>query len=302
MTAKLLEGEPLAAKIRDEVGAAVEQLSSKGVQPKLVAVSVGENPASRSYIKKQAETAESLGITYQELQFPETISQRELEARIDELNRDSQVHAIILQLPVPEHIDEKRIQHQIVPVKDVEGLHPENMGRLIYGTQTVAPCTAMSVIEHLKSTGEQLRGKEAVIVGRSEIVGRPVFLLMLQMGKQAPTPTICHTATRDLAFHTGRADILVAAAGRAGLISGEMIKEGAIIIDVGMNRVPVLDEHGKPVLTKKGKPKKKFVGDVVFEQAVEKASYITPVPGGVGPVTAILLMRNVVECTRAQMG
>ena len=194
------------------------------------------------------------------------------------------------------------MQVEISPEKDVEGMHPSNMGMLVYGKMGVAPCTALGAMELLRSSGVELKGKEVVVVGHSEIVGKPLTLMLLASQMESATPTVCHIATRDLAFHTLRADILFVAAGKAGLIRGDMIKEGAVVIDIGINRVPVLDADGKPVLNDKGKPRRKTVGDVVFEEAVEKASMISPVPGGVGPLTTTMLLRNTVVAARQAKG
>ena len=203
-------------------------------------------------------------------------------------------------MPVPQGIDARKVQMSIAPSKDVEGMNPQNMGMLVYGNPRVAPCTALGAMELLKSSGVELKGKEVTVVGHSEIVGKPVTLMLLASLMESATPTVCHIATRDLASHTRKADILIVAVGKAGLIKGDMIKEGAIVIDIGINRVPVLDEKGQAVLNEKGKPRKKTVGDVVFEEAAEKASSISPVPGGVGPLTVTMLLRNTVECAKMQ--
>ncbi|MCK4262297.1 bifunctional 5,10-methylenetetrahydrofolate dehydrogenase/5,10-methenyltetrahydrofolate cyclohydrolase, partial [bacterium] len=220
---------------------------------------------------------------------------------IEKLNEDAKVTGIILQMPVPQQINSRKVQTAISPSKDVEGMNPVNMGMLIYGQAKVAPCTARGAMELLRSSGVELKGKEVTVVGHSEIVGKPITLMLLESLMESPTPTVCHIATKDLAEHTKKADILIVAVGKAGLIKGDMIKEGAIVIDIGINRVPVLDEKGNPVLNEKGKPKKKTVGDVVFEEAVQRVSYISPVPGGVGPLTTAMLLKNTVECAKAQI-
>jgi len=198
-------------------------------------------------------------------------------------------------MPLPEGIDAKKAQTLIAPHKDVEGMNPANMGELVYGNTRLVPCTAMAAVELVKSVGVEIRGKETTIVGRSAIVGKPVSLLMLDL---SATPTVCHSGTKDLSAQTRKADILIAAIGKAEMIKGDMIKPGAIVIDVGINRVKELDAQGNPVMNVNGKPKMKTVGDVEFATAKEVASYITPVPGGVGPVTVVMLLRNTVEALK----
>ena len=300
MQAKLLDGEVLAAKIKESLKTEVEQLKAKGVTPSLAAIQVGENPASRVYIRNQKKSCEEMGIEYNLHEFSDRTAEEELIAHIEKLNNDKSVTGIILQMPLPEPINARRAQQKISPAKDVEGMHPANIGKLLYGHREVAPCTALGALKLLESSGVDLKGKEVVIVGHSEIVGKPLLLLLLQSQLESPTPTVCHIATQDLSFHTKRADVLIVAVGKPGLITGDMIKEGAVVIDIGINRVPVLDEKGKPVLNEKGKPRKKTVGDVVFEEALNKASYLSPVPGGVGPLTVTMLINNVVEACKLQ--
>jgi len=300
MPAQLLDGEALAKTLREQLKTEIENLKKSGITPHLVAVQVGENPASRVYVNQQRKNAEEMGISYELKEVPADMTQNDLVKLIEGLNQDKNVTGIILQMPLPSQIDARIIQVKICPEKDVEGMHPANMGMLVYGKPTLAPPTALGAIELLKSSGVELKGKEVTVVGHSEIVGKPVSLLLLQSQLESATPTICHIATRDLTFHTKRADILIVAAGKAGLIRGDMIKEGAIVIDIGINRVPVLDENGNPVLNDKGKPKKKTVGDVEFDAAKEKCSYISPVPGGVGPLTVVMLIKNTVACAKLQ--
>ena len=300
MAAKLLDGEALAGKIKEGLKKEIEELKGKGTTPSLAAVQVGENPASRVYIRNQRKSTEEMGIDYQLHELPDTTSEEKLLQFIEKLNKNSKVTGIILQMPVPGQINARNAQMAISPSKDVEGMNPVNMGMLVYGQAKVAPCTARGAMELLRSSGVELKGKEVTVVGHSEIVGKPITLMLLESLMESPTPTVCHIATRDLAEHTKKADILIVAVGKAGLIKGDMIKEGAIVIDIGINRVPVLDEKGDPVLNEKGKPKKKTVGDVVFEEAVQKASCISPVPGGVGPLTTAMLLKNTVECAKAQ--
>lgn len=299
MSAKILDGEALAAKMRKEISAKVAGLKSAGKSVVLNAVQVGENAASRVYIKNQKKSCEEVGITYELKELPSEITQDKLLKFIDGLNADPGVSGIILQMPLPEQINAREVQRKISPEKDVEGMHPANLGRLVFGDTTVAPCTPLGAMELLKANGIDIKGKEAVVVGHSEIVGKPLMLMLLSSMTESATPTVCHIATQDLAAHTRQADILFVAVGKAGLIKGDMIKEGAVVIDIGINRVPDIDKDGNPVLNKKGKPKKKTVGDVVFEEAVEKASYIAPVPGGVGPLTVCMLLRNTAALAEA---
>ncbi len=308
MAAKLLEGAPLAEKIQNELRTDIAKFKAAKNRPmKLVAVQAGESSAgTRGYAKSQAKACEDLGITHQVIELPGDIKEKDLLARLRELNSDSGVDGILLFVPLPQQINPRNAQVEISPAKDVEGMHPENMGRLFYGTQTVAPCTAMAAVELLKSSGVSLAGKELVVVGHSEIVGKPIAMLLLQSLNESPTVTVAHIATSKAGltpFHTKRADIVISAVGfKPNLVTADMLKDGAIVVDVATMQVPELDAAGKPVLDKKGNPKKKWVGDVEFEKAAEKCSYISPVPGGVGPMTVTLLMRNLVRCAMASLG
>lgn len=279
MAAVLLEGRVIAEKIKASIKSEVEALKAKhGRAPKLVALQIGENASSAVYVKAQKKAAEALGIEYELKIAPDSISQAEAESLVMGLNKNSNVTAIILQLPVPKGIDAKRLVNLIPPEKDAEGMHPENLGKILLGQYRIGPCTAMAVMELLESTKINLYGKEAVIVGHSEIVGKPLSLMLLN---KFATTTVCHIGTGErgvLADHVKRAEVLVVAVGKAGLIKGDWVKDGAIVIDVGINKVG-----------------DKIVGDVEFEGASQNASYITPVPGGVGPITTTILMRNVVE-------
>ena len=281
--AKLLEGKPIAEKIKDEVKLKAAELKAKGITPKLVAVQVGENQASAVYLKSQQKTCANLGVDYQLLTLPENISQADLAAEVNRLNSDHSVSGIIIQMPLPAHLDGRAIQSLIAPAKDVEGINPASLGLLVLAKPRFTPCTAAGVMELLKATGEKLYGKEVVVVGHSEIVGKPLALLLLA---EFATVTVCHIATGQrgiLPEHVGRAEILVVAVGKAGLVKGEWVKEGAIVIDVGINRVA-----------------DKLVGDVEFEEAEKRASWITPVPGGVGPLTVAILVRNTVAAAENQ--
>jgi methylenetetrahydrofolate dehydrogenase (NADP+)/methenyltetrahydrofolate cyclohydrolase len=222
-----------------------------------------------------------MGLTYELKELPADTTQEKLGEFIETLNNDKNITGIILQMPLPEGLDARKAQIRISPDKDVEGMHPVNMGMLVYGSSRLAPPTAKGAMELLASSGVDLKGKEVTVVGHSEIVGKPIALMLLQSQLESATPTVCHIATKDLAFHTKKADVLIVAAGKAGLIKGDMVKPGAIVIDIGINRVG-----------------DKIVGDVEFEKAKEIASYISPVPGGVGPLTVTMLIKNTVECAK----
>jgi methylenetetrahydrofolate dehydrogenase (NADP+)/methenyltetrahydrofolate cyclohydrolase len=278
--AKLLEGKVLAEKIKEEIKMQAQSMNKKLV---LASVLVGDNAGAESYVKSQKKTAENLGIEYQFHKLVAETSETSLIEFIQKLNSDKSINGIIIQMPLPSHIDYKKISEFILPQKDVEGMHPNNIGKILFGKSKILPCTPAAVIELLKSTGIDLYGKEVVIVGHSEIVGKPLALLLLE---KFATVTVCHIGTskaNKLEEHVRKAEILIVAVGKAGLIKGDLVKEGAIVIDVGINRVA-----------------DKIVGDVEFEGAEKRASYITPVPGGVGPLTVTMLMRNLVEAAKLQ--
>ncbi len=285
MAAILLEGKAIAENLKAKIKAEVEALKAKhGRVPKLLALQMGENASSAVYVRAQKKVAESLGIEYELKTVPDSISQTEAEKLIKELNNDVTVTAIIIQLPVPGGIDAKKLLGLIAPEKDAEGMHPQNLGKILLGQYKIGPCTAMAVMELLDSTKVNLYGKEAVIVGHSEIVGKPLALMLLN---KFATTVVCHIATGErgvLPEHVKRAEVLIVAVGKAGLVKGDWIKPGAIVIDVGINRVG-----------------DKILGDVEFEGVAQKASYITPVPGGVGPITTTILMRNTVELFKSQV-
>ena len=304
MPAKLLEGAPIVEKIMGDVAVGVADLKSRGIMPKLVALQVGESSSgTRGYIKSQQSSSESCGVEHEVREMPADTTEEQLMAELARINADRSIHGVILMVPLPPHLNARKIQVMIAPSKDVEGMHPENMGRLFYGDQRVAPCTAMAAIEVLLSAGLSLAGREVVILGRSQIVGRPAAMLLLQSQKNAPTVTVCHTGTDKAGmtpFHTKRADVIISAVGvKPNLVTGEMIKQGATVIDVATMQIPDLAPDGTPVLDKKGKPKKRWVGDVDAVAAMEKCEFLAPVPGGVGPVTAAILMRNLLACAGA---
>ncbi|MHB1400144.1 MAG: bifunctional methylenetetrahydrofolate dehydrogenase/methenyltetrahydrofolate cyclohydrolase FolD [Trichloromonadaceae bacterium] len=273
---KILDGKLIAGQLRETIAADVRELKGRGVTPGLAVVLVGEDPASRVYVSMKEKACEQAGIFSDEHKLPAETSQAQLLALIDELNRDCRIDGILVQLPLPKHIDESKVLEAISPHKDVDGFHPYNVGRLVTGKPLFQPCTPYGVMKMLEVAGVDLSGKEVVVVGRSNIVGKPVALMCL--AKHA-TVTLCHSRTRDLAEKVARADVVIAAVGVPEMIKGAWIKPGAVVIDVGVNRVG----------------EKKLVGDVEFEAARDRASLITPVPGGVGPMTITMLLYNTVE-------
>ena len=285
MTARILEGKEFSLKIKEEAKSGVEELKNKfGVTPSLAVVIVGENPASQVYVRNKHKTCEELGIRSEVVEMSESTTKEELIAKIDEMNADKSINGILVQLPLPTAIKahEEEILNRIDPLKDVDGFHPYNVGRLVTGSPTLVPCTPAGCLKMLDLAGIEIDGKRAVIIGRSNIVGKP--MLHLLMSRHA-TVTVCHSHTKNLPEVTREADILVAAIGKPKFVTADMIKPGAVIVDVGINRIAP----------------KKLVGDVDFDNAKEIASAITPVPGGVGLLTVAMLMQNVVKATRLQL-
>ena len=279
---QILDGRVVSAKVLGDVKAGVERFSREtGVAPTLAVILVGDYAPSKIYVRSKKRAADAVGIASRDYLFPEGCSQAELLATLGEINRDPSTHAILLQLPLPGGLDEGAAIDAIAPEKDVDGLHPFNLGNLLAGMPTMVPCTPAGCLEILDHYGIELRGAEAVVLGRSRLVGKPLAQLLL--GRHA-TVTTCHTRTRNLAEHTRRADVLCVAAGKAGVITGDMVKPGAVIVDVGINRL----ESGQ------------LTGDVDFESASAKASAITPVPGGVGPMTIAMLLRNTLLAAQRQ--
>ncbi len=284
MAATLIDGRKIAADIRSEVQKAAAVIAKdRNIVPGLGFILVGENAASQSYVRSKGKACAEMGFHSETLQLPESTSEKEILSLIRAWNTDPRIHGILVQLPLPPHINEQHVIEAIDPQKDVDGFHPVNVGRLVIGLECFAPCTPAGIQELLTRSGNDPAGKHVVVVGRSNIVGKPVANLLLQkrMGANAVV-TVAHTGARDIAHFTKDADILIAAVGRAGMITGAMLKQGAVVIDVGINRVP-------DPTTKSGS---RLVGDVHFASAVEVASAITPVPGGVGPMTIAMLMRN----------
>ena len=290
MPATIIDGTAIGKQIREELKDEVAALRAKGVVPGLTVVLVGEDPASQVYVRSKGKAADELGMKSDTIRLPVETPEAELLALLDRLNADRAVHGILVQLPLPKHMDASKVLLRMAPEKDVDGFHPVNVGKLVIGDPTgFRPCTPAGVQELLLRSGADPAGRHAVVVGRSLIVGRPVANILLQKAKGAnATVTVAHTGTRDLGAVTRLGEILVVAAGRAEVITGEMIRPGAVVIDVGVNRV---DDPS----AKKGY---RLVGDVNFAQALEVASQITPVPGGVGPLTIALLMRNTVQAAR----
>ncbi|MBQ6529519.1 MAG: bifunctional methylenetetrahydrofolate dehydrogenase/methenyltetrahydrofolate cyclohydrolase FolD [Clostridia bacterium] len=274
--AKLLLGKEVSARIKGELRTEVEELKKQGINPGLAVIIIGEDPASQVYVRNKERAYEECGIYSEKYALPEETTQEELLKLIDELNRKESISGILVQLPVPKHIDEKAVINAIDPKKDVDAFHPVNVGKIMVGNYDFVPCTPAGVMELIKESGIDVAGKECVIVGRSNIVGKPQAMLLLH---QNGTVTICHSKTQNLAEKTKNADILVAAVGIPEFIKGDMIKEGAVVIDVGINRIAP----------------KKLVGDVDFETAEKVAGAITPVPGSVGPMTIAMLMKNTVK-------
>ena len=287
MAAEIIDGFSIAQQVRQKAAEDAAELANKGIVPCLAVVLVGENPASISYVTAKEKALEEAGMKGRDIRLPEETSEFDLLTLIQDLNEDAGVHGILVQLPLPSHIDEDKVIMAIRPEKDVDGFHPVNVGNMMIGRKSYLPCTPHGVLVLLKTMGIPTAGKHAVIVGRSNIVGKPLSVLLTRREYNA-TVTLCHTGTRDLSSFTRQADILIAAAGSPGIIKAHMVKEGAVVIDVGVNRIP--DSSKKSGF--------RLCGDVDFEAVKEVASYITPVPRGVGPMTIAMLMMNTVEAAK----
>jgi methylenetetrahydrofolate dehydrogenase (NADP+) / methenyltetrahydrofolate cyclohydrolase len=282
MTAHLIDGKAIGAAVRAEIKDRVGEFSARtGIKPNLVTVLVGDDPASRIYVRNKGKACHEAGMLSQQIDLPATLPENDLLALVAELNEDTAVHGILVQLPLPDHINESRIIEAVSPDKDVDGFHPVNAGRLLSGGPCFVPCTPLGIMKMLDHESVSLKGKHAVVVGRSNIVGKPVALLLLS---RHATVTICHSRTRDLPAVVRSADVVVAAVGRSEMIRGDWLSPGAVVIDVGINRLP----DGK------------LVGDVAFGEAKEVAGKITPVPGGVGPMTITMLLHNTLEAAVLQ--
>ncbi len=293
MPAQIISGTEIAKQIREELKQEIARLKDKhNLIPGLATVLVGEDPASQVYVGQKEKTSLALGVYSERHDLSTDTSEEELLALIDKLNKDPKIHGILVQLPLPKHINEHKVLYAIDPQKDVDGFHPVNVGKLMIGEPDYLPCTPHGIQQLLIKSGVKIEGAEVVIVGRSNIVGKPIANILLQKKEGAnATVTICHTKTKDIAFHTKRADILIVAAGRPKAITADMVKEGAVVIDVGVNRIGKTAE-GKAILA----------GDVDFEAVKEKAKAITPVPGGVGPMTITMLMLNTVRAAKLAAG
>jgi methylenetetrahydrofolate dehydrogenase (NADP+)/methenyltetrahydrofolate cyclohydrolase len=293
MTAQIIDGKQVAADMRTELKEEVAKLKEKGIVPGIGVILVGEDPASKSYVTAKERTCEELGIYSDDNRLPEETTQQELLALVEKMNNDPKINGILVQLPLPKHLNEAEVLLAIDPEKDVDGFHPMNVGKMMVGEKAFLPCTPHGVIQLLIRSGVTIEGSDVVIVGRSNIVGKPLANMLIQ--KKATgnaTVTVCHTRTKDLADKTKQADIVIAAAGRPNMVTADMVKEGVVVIDVGVNRV-------EDATKKRGY---RLVGDVDFEAVKEKASLITPVPGGVGPMTITMLMYNTVESAKRAAG
>jgi len=293
MTAQIIDGKQVAADMREELKAEVAKLKEQGIVPGLGVILVGEDPASQSYVTAKERACENIGIYSDNNRLPAETSQEELMALVEKMNKDSKINGILVQLPLPKALNEAEVLLAIDPAKDVDGFHPMNVGKMMVGEKAFLPCTPHGIIQLLLRSGVTIEGAEVVIVGRSNIVGKPLTNMLIQKKPNAnATVTVCHTRTKGLSSHTKRADIVIAAAGRPNTITADMVKEGVVVIDVGVNRV-------EDATKKKGY---RLVGDVDFEAVKEKASFITPVPGGVGPMTITMLLYNTVESAKRAAG
>jgi len=275
----ILDGKKLSSKIKEELKSEVEELKSQGITPGLAVILVGNDPASHTYVRMKRNACQDVGIYSVVHEFPENITEKELLSTIDMINENPNIHGLLIQLPLPKHIDTTKVLERVSPKKDVDGFHPYNMGRLVEGLDTFAPCTPLGVMELFKEYNIDLVGKDVCVVGASNIVGKPMWALLVNAWA---TVDICHIETRDLAAHTKRADIVIVGVGKPNLITADMVKEGVIVVDIGINKLP----NGK------------LVGDVDFDEVSKKASYITPVPGGVGPMTIAMLLKNTVKAAK----
>lgn len=287
MTAQIIDGNALAQELRQSFKARVETLAAKGHRPGLAVILVGEDPASQVYVRNKVNACVNIGMHSEKITYEPTVDQAVVLAKIAELNADPNIHGILVQLPLPKHFDEEKVLEAISAEKDVDGFHAENVGALAQGNPRFIPCTPYGVMKMFEKGGVDLTGKEAVVIGRSNIVGKPMALLLINAGA---TVTVCHSRTKDLLFHTRRADILVAAVGKPRMVTGDMIKPGAVVIDVGINRLQDGPDAGK------------LCGDVDFDSCKEVASLITPVPGGVGPMTITMLLANTIEAAERKAG
>ena len=293
MSAKIIDGKQTAAEMRVEIKAEVAKLKEEGIVPGLGVILVGEDPASQSYVTAKERACEEAGIYSEDNRLSADATQEELMAIVEKMNADPKINGILVQLPLPKHLDESAVLLAINPDKDVDGFHPMNIGKMVAGEKAFLPCTPHGIIQLLQRSGVKIEGAEVVVVGRSNIVGKPIANMLIQKSPTGnATVTVCHTRTKDLAAHTKRADIVIAATGWPNTITADMVKDGVVVIDVGVNRV-------EDATKKRGY---RLVGDVDFEAVKEKASLITPVPGGVGPMTITMLLYNTVESAKRAAG
>ena len=293
MTAKIIDGKEIAQQMRAELKVEVAKLKEQNIVPGLGVILVGEDPASQSYVTAKEKACENIGIYSDDNHLPADTNQQDLMALVEQMNNDPKINGILVQLPLPKHLDESEVLLKIDPAKDVDGFHPMNIGKMVAGEKAFLPCTPHGIIQLLQRSGVTIEGAEVVVVGRSNIVGKPIANMLIQKAPTGnATVTVCHTRTKNLAEHTKRADIIIAAAGRPDTITADMVKDGVVVIDVGVNRV-------EDATKKNGY---RLVGDVDFEAVKEKASLITPVPGGVGPMTITMLLYNTVESAKIASG
>jgi len=286
MTAKIIDGKQVAQDIRAEIKIRIEQLKAREITPGLGVILVGDDPASRSYVTAKEEACREIGIFSDDNRLPASTSQKDIVALVNRMNNDSRIHGILVQLPLPKHLNESEALRSVIPEKDVDGFHPVNVGKMVIGEKCFLPCTPHGVVQLLARSGVKISGSHVVVVGRSNIVGKPVANMLLQKKENAnATVTICHTGTKDIGYFTRQADIVIVAAGRPKTLTAGMVKDGVVVIDVGVNRIE----------DKTKKSGFRLVGDVDFESVKEKASLITPVPGGVGPMTITMLLYNTLE-------
>lgn len=301
MPAQLLEGAPVVERIREGLKPEISHLKARGVSAKVMALPIAGSAASRIYGHEQKQAFEGMGVAVESREIKWDTTQEELLEWVAEFNNDPSITGVTVHMPLPTHLDARRTLLSLSPNKDLEGTHPVNVGMLTLGPYEPSSCSARAGIELLRTVCPDLRGLEVTIIGKGEVVGKPLLLMMLEYKKDSATPTVVHTGTRDLAAHTRASDVVFCAAGKAGLLRGDMVKPGAIVIDIGINETPVVGPDGQPALNAKGKPQKKLVGDAVLEEVAAVASYVTPVPGGVGPVATMLLVRNWVACCKRQL-
>ena len=275
----ILDGKKLSEKIKNQVKTEVDELKKEGITPGLAVILVGNDPASQTYVRMKKNACEKVGMYSVVHEFPESITEKELLSTIDMINENPNIHGLLIQLPLPKHIDTTKVLERVSPLKDVDGFHPYNMGRLVEGLDTFAPCTPLGVMELFKEYNIDVYGKDVCVVGASNIVGKPMWALLVN---EMATVDICHIATKDLKEHTKRADIVIVGVGKPNLITADMVKKGVTVIDIGINKL----ENGK------------LVGDVDFENVSKKASFITPVPGGVGPMTIAMLLKNTLKAAK----